>query len=352
MNNFNFGKFFSFFAFLAFAAVSCWATAKSFWLSLYPWPEPLCWVMAIGFFVVASIGTTMIVNSFNQNIFVENRGWTLVGGFILTLAFWLICSMPTNTHTFFYWNKIKNDAPEDITMTTGYLEKLKSFTKNENTKNKDIEKLNNDVEMLLGELESEIKNEANPGFGPKSKEILRKFAILFKVDKIEPLSVATSDRVKICDAYRTKMYAMKNARIREIENRKEDADALIFKPLAAENLKVLYDARKAINEKKLNLHNAEQVNTLNEALGNGYSTIKHYGEYIDFKNNDESIYMAEEPITKVGSLISVFNVWKDMLTSDKYRGHGLGWYVVISILIDVAAFIFFDLAFARRSDDF
>ena len=51
-------------------------------------------------------------------------------------------------------------------------------------------------------------------------------------------------------------------------------------------------------------------------------------------------------------MISVFNVWKDMLTSDKYRGHGLWFWVVISILIDVAAFIFFDLTFARRAEDF
>ena len=352
MNNFNFGRLFSFLAFIAFAAVSCWATAESFWLSLFPWPRIICWVMAIGFFVVAAIGTTMIVNSFNQNIFVENRGWTLAGGIIITLAFWLICSMPTNTHTFFYRSGINAVAKEDITTTAGYLEQLRGFTMSANYKTEKINNLKNKVEMYLGELEGEILNEANPGDGPKAKEILRKFAGLFEVPKIEPLSVATTNRRVIVDAYRQKIYSMRDAKIREIEDEQEVAEAQIFKPLASENLVTLYNARTAIDNKALDLNNAEQVNELNKALNAGYSTINTYSQFISFNGDDESFYTAEKPITKVKSMISVFNVWKDMLTSNKYRGHGLWFWVVISILIDVAAFIFFDIAFARRSEDF
>ena len=352
MNNFNFGRLFSFLAFFAFAAVSCWATAESFWLSLYPWPKIICWVMAIGFFVVASIGTTMIVNSFNQNIFVENRAWTLAGGIIITLAFWLVCSMPTNTHTFFYRSGINGVAQEDITTTAGYLEQLKDFTLSENYKKAKIDTLNNKVEMLLGELEGEIMNEANPGFGPKSKDILREFAKIFEVSKIEPLSVATANRQRIVDAYRQKMYSMRDAKIREINNEQEVAEARVFKPLASKNLTDLYNAQKAIENKELDLNDAEQVAELNTVLNDCYSTIKTYYKSINFNNNDEELYTAEKPITKVKSMISVFNVWKDMLTSDKYHGHGLWFWVVISILIDVAAFIFFDLTFARRAEDF
>ena len=110
--------------------------------------------------------------------------------------------------------------------------------------------------------------------------------------------------------------------------------------------------QKAIENKELDLNNAEQVNALNEILNDGYATIKTYAKFVEFKDDDKSFYTAEKPITKVKSMISVFNVWKDMLTSDKYRGHGLWFWVVISILIDVAAFIFFDLAFARRAEDF
>ena len=55
-------------AFAAFAAVSCWATAESLHLLLSTWPLAMCWVVTIGFFIIASIGTKMIVDSLNQNL--------------------------------------------------------------------------------------------------------------------------------------------------------------------------------------------------------------------------------------------------------------------------------------------
>lgn len=88
-------------AFVAFAGVSCWATAESLHLLLSSWPLVLCWIVTIGFFIIASLGTKMIVDSLNQNIYIENKGFHLIGGIIIVLIFWLICSLPTNTHTFF-----------------------------------------------------------------------------------------------------------------------------------------------------------------------------------------------------------------------------------------------------------
>ena len=58
----NLWKFFSLFAFLAFAAVSCWATTESLHLLLPNWPLVLCWIVTIGFFIIASLGTKMIVD--------------------------------------------------------------------------------------------------------------------------------------------------------------------------------------------------------------------------------------------------------------------------------------------------
>lgn len=89
-------------AFIAFAAVSCWATAESLHLLLSSWPLAMCWVVTVGFFIIASLGTKMIVDSLNQNIYLEKRGLRLIGGIVIVLIFWLICSMPTNTHTFLY----------------------------------------------------------------------------------------------------------------------------------------------------------------------------------------------------------------------------------------------------------
>ena len=55
--------------FLAFAGVSVWATAESLHLLLSSWPVVLCWIVSFGFFIMASLGTKLIVDSLNQNIY-------------------------------------------------------------------------------------------------------------------------------------------------------------------------------------------------------------------------------------------------------------------------------------------
>ena len=206
-------------AFAAFAAVSCWATAESLHLLLSTWPLAMCWVVTIGFFIIASIGTKMIVDSLNQNIYMEKRGMRLIGGLIIVLIFWLVCSMPTNTHTFFYRTLINDMVTTDISTTRGYLGQIKNNTNNKNQAAVKVNELKNNVDVLLGELEAEIKNEANPGFGPKSKDILRRMAALLGVDKIEPLTfkgTSKQDRDKLCDAYRTKVYILADSKATNI----------------------------------------------------------------------------------------------------------------------------------------
>ena len=355
MTNFNFGRFFSFLLFLAFAGISVWATAESFHLSLDTWPKVLCWVMAGGFMVVASIGTKLIVDSLNQDIDVDNRGWQFVGGIILLLAFWIVCSMPTNTHTFFYRSDIHRVVNDDIATTEAYLQQLEGFTVNANYKTEKINNLKAQVELKLGELEGEIRNEANPGFGTKSKQILREFASLLDMPKMEQLSVGqNASRQQIIDAYRSKIYALRDAKIREIQNETEAAESSLFKNKAKEHLAELRNVRIAIDTGAVDLNIAEQVAAVEKVIDRAYKTIGSYSEFVNFKGHDKEIYAptdGKEAITKVKSTVSVYNVWKDMLTTNKYEGHGLWFWVVIAILVDVAAFIFFDIAFARREDD-
>ena len=86
-----------------------------------------------------------------------------------------------------------------------------------------------------------------------------------------------------------------------------------------------------------------------EQLNKGYATIKSYAQFVDFKNElDKEQYTAQNPVTKVKRMISVFDVWSDFLKGE-YAGHGFFFWVMISILVDIAAFIFFDIAFKKRN---
>lgn len=337
-------------AFIAFAAVSCWATSESLHLLLSSWPLAMCWIVTIGFFIIASLGTKMIVDSLNQNIYLEKRGLHLVGGSVIVLIFWLICSMPTNTHTFFYRTVINDKVNTDISITRGYLNQIKNNTNNKIQATKKVDELKNNMDILLGELEAEIKNEENPGFGRKSKEILRKFATLFGVDKVEPLSykgTSKQDREKLCDAYRTKIYIL-------AENRASNIMVHILSPNSdnikevkrdEENLAIV---KKSIEDKTINLNDAEDIKDVCDKLNTAYNTVKKNSDFVNFSpETDEMNYTADNPVTKVKRMISVFDVWEDFMAGE-YAGHGFMFWIIISILVDIAAFIFFDLAFKKR----
>lgn len=258
--------------------------------------------------------------------------------------------MPTNTHTFFYRTVINDKVNTDISTTRGYLSQIKNNTNNKTQATVKVNELKNNVDVLLGELEAEIKNEVNPGFGPKSKEILRKFATLLEVDKVEPLSykgTSKQDRDKLCDAYRTKIYIL-------AENRATNIMAHILSPNSDNIKEVKRDdenlalVKKYIGDKTINLNDAEDVEDVCDKLNTAYNTVKKNSDFVNFSSKtDEANYTADNPVTKVKRMISVFDVWEDFMAGE-YAGHGFMFWIIISILVDIAAFIFFDLAFKKR----
>jgi hypothetical protein len=350
MGQTNFFKIFSIFAFIAFATVSCWATAESLHLLLSSWPLVLCWVVTIGFFAIASLGTLMIVNSFNQNIYMEKRGLHLLGGILIILTFWLVCIMPTNTHTFFFRNAINDKVSSDIATTQSYLNQIRSNEVTETKINAKLMQLRNAIDSKLGELKAEIDNEANPGNGPKAQKILKDFANLLGIANIEPLSfkgTSIQEREKLNDLYRKKIYTL-------LENR----NLIMVKEMTPSNNNYMKQAdvdyknlelvKKYIDGGTLDLNDADDIKSICDKLNAGYATIKAYPQFVDFKNNnDEATYIAPNPVTKVKRMTSVFDVWEDFLKGD-YAGHGFFFWVLISILVDAAAFIFFDIAFKKQ----
>lgn len=339
-------------AFIAFAACSCWATAESLHLLLPSWPIIMCYVVTIGFFIIASLGSKMIVDSLNVNIYMEHRRTKLVLGVIILLIFWLFCSMPTNTHTFLYRNVIDDKASMDISTTQGYLSQLMNNTTIETEIQKAQNDLENRINVKLGELKSEIENDANPGFGPKSTEILRSFAEMLGVAKVEPLSyrgTSPRERAMLVDAYRTKIYTLLDAKKQSIRLQMKATNDDYIK-----EAKQSYDAialvSQEIKDKKLDLNDAQDINAINITLAEGYNTIHKHSSLIDFvSESDQERYTSDHPVTEIKKLTSVFDTWKDIL-SGKYTGYNLSFWlwVVISILVDIAAFIFFDLAFKKE----
>lgn len=350
MNENKYLKIFSVIGFLTFAAVSCWATAESLHLLLPSWPSIFCWAITIGFFFIASWGTKMITDSLNQNIYMENKGATLIGGIIIVLVFWLICSMPTNTHTFFFRNLIDEKVTTDIATTKGYLAQIKDNTVTEGKIQARCTELENQINTKLQSLEGEIKNPLNPGNGPETEKILGEIAQILGVTKINKLSGtgnSEEERKKLYQAYREVI-------LLQLENKKLNVSKQMrptndnYRKVAEKDWKNLNLTKKYIDDGMLILTDAEDVKTVCNNLNQGYSTIKAHQQFVDFKNEaDKEAYTCDNPQTKVSRLLSVYDVWVDFITG-KEGGLAFVFWIIISILVDIAAFIFFDIAFKKR----
>ena len=147
----------------------------------------------------------MIVDSLNQNIYMEKRGTNLLFGILIVFVFWLLCSMPTNTHTFFFRNLIDEKVTNDIATTQGYLSQIKDNTVTEAKIQARCVEVENQVNTKLQSLEAEIKNPLNPGNGPETERVLGEIAQILGVSKINKLSGvgnSVAERNTLYQAYR------------------------------------------------------------------------------------------------------------------------------------------------------
>jgi len=258
--------------------------------------------------------------------------------------------MPTNTHTFFFRNVIGEKVSMDIATTENYLNQIKSDQVTGDRINAESIKLRNTVEAKLGELKAEIFNDANPGYGPKAKSILKEFAEILRVNEIEPLTyqgTSIQDRQRLYDAYRSKFYILLDSRLAILKRELSPSnnDHISQADNAYRNLELI---KKYINNGQIDLNDAKDIQTVCDKLNAGYSVIKAYPQFVDFKNNvDKEIYTAPNPVTKVKRMTSVFDVWEDFIKGE-YAGHGFIFWVIISMLVDISAFIFFDIAFKKQ----
>lgn len=350
----NLWKVLSLLGFLAFAGVSVWATAESLHLLLPSWPVALCWIVSFGFFIMASLGTKLIVDSLNQNIYLEKRGLRFVGGIILFLVFWIVCIMPTNTHTFFYRSTITDVVTQDLTTTKGYLQQLRDNIKTETAVKLKAEQLERDVNTQIRALEREIDNILDPGFGPRSRAILDGIASTLQVAKIPELSyknASPNTRKILKEQYRAMIYDILNNRIAELKVNYITPQEKLFKPESAQQIKNIETMEGHVaNMGAMGHVDNDVIMQSDMVLKKSYATIKNYADFVNFNTKeDEARYLADNQMTRTSGMLSVIDVWKSFVAGE-YAGRGFMFWVVIAILVDIAAFVFFDITFKKRED--
>jgi hypothetical protein len=94
---------------------------------------------------------------------------------------------------------------------------------------------------------------------------------------------------------------------------------------------------------------------VNNDLVQAYSAIAEHANLLSFKSNDKGEsdkekYTETNAQPKTVKLAQVPTVWWDYLHG-KYDGHGFLWRIMLSILVDLAAFIFFNIAFNNKDNN-
>ena len=337
-------------AFLILAGISCWATEKSLHMLLPgDWPEIIVWGITIAFFVVASIGTKLIADSLMSNEFVENRKGKLWGGILLVVFFWLIMSMPTNTHTFFYKDEIGSTILKDIETTTGYLQQIiEKGTSSIKTLDEEGTKIKNVVEAQRTHIVKQFHGQEPPYKKGNGEKIADHLKIINDTlhSSIKQHPDFNSANPIILNWYQVEIDRALDQALRTHTISRESVEAARKRRTNLLNLRDSINNNLAINS----LTEPEIIQCQTE-LDKGYKIIASNKAFVQFDKNsdDEEVYTREITKTRTERLSSVTEVFfKDFLRG-KYD-YTFWYYVILSILVDIAAFIFFDIAFMKKND--
>lgn len=356
MNQNKLFKIFALCAFVALMLVSCWTTVESLSLLLPSWPIPAFWVVTIIIFVFASYGLKLVIDSFSQRIRIENRGWRLIGGILLLALCWIIFSLPTNTHTFFYRSVVKDVLVRDLTETKAKLQSLANEGEAGKIITQEKSDFRNKVDALFAKFAAEINNPGNLGWADKAEAVIIELeGELGKIQRLKLRSNSHQDRQGLIMAMREQVDKLVDSKIKTVyDTRLANINRELDKP-AIENL--IAEIQKVQNNMQARpTNNNEPTEKTSIVLSQAYKIIDNYSDVLinEFnKTHPDKIKMAIEDkkafsgVSKTERMRSVIEVWKDFFAG-KYSGRGFLFWIIIAALVDILGFIAFNVAIKKE----
>lgn len=342
----KFLKIFALVAFVAFAAVSCWSTTESLFLTLEnaQIPKWVFWIAVVGLYVLTSICFKLVLDSFNQNIYVEHRKVKFVIGLLGVIVLWIAFSMPTNSHTFFYKQMAKTTAVNELKHVDVQLQSLNDEQTFREKYNAGWKKYKEDVESSLHALKAEIFDFQNIGAGDKTE------ARIVDIENLMGLEIGKIARLKARDRSQrelNKVYEHYDNAVRAQLQYQEDqhnADLELalkgfrekmagVEPIRIAIKKTLTELDDPQYEKEAVLKNARIV------IGRAYAELK---SQLPNYEQDTRIYRSDR-------LVKVTKVWGDYFKGEfNNKDYTLWYWILLAVIVDIAAFAFFYIAFKKE----
>ncbi len=270
---------------------------------------------------------------------IDNRGTKLVGGLIIVVITWLLVSFPTNVHSLFYGKMAEQTAKSEQQYLISELEKLTNEELAVIAFNADFEKKKTAVRSLKESLISEIKNPERPGMGFRADSCLQAVerTLGIKVGTIIRLGAIGANPASINRAVKYYDNQIENQiQIIQVSQQENLAKHLVnFRKEAGKLKKQISDMNNNIAQIENKTHDSEKVLAQSRSLTKrGYNTLENKGIKESYSG-----YKSER-------LVNVIEVWGDLFKGEfKDKNYGLVYWILLSLVIDLAAFCFFNVAF-------
>lgn len=329
MGNNNFLKIGAILGWIAMSVISGVLTVESFYL-LLGWNKILLWILALAFLVLSSLGTKYIYDSLNtkNDLDYDQRRPRLFSGIALLLIFWLCFSLPTNTHSLFIYQTAKETAQKDLTEVEIKLQDLRDG------KLIDIEweKKVNKVNGLLNQLKQEYQDPNKEGFGIRCKAICSQIETAVNPEGDWKIIIQPTKNDKVLKNINDATLEQMQIEKREFYNRLK-----LDNKTKEEIKKLLSNTSKVKNDITNNRLSYEKTILFTTNITHqAYPVIAEHAKDPTFNNK----------ISKTEKLKSVFDTLKGWLNGD-YAGRGFIFWIIMSVLIDIAGFVFFTIAFKK-----
>ncbi len=346
----NYNKLFWWIGFFVVAAISCWATSSSFLLMMPSMISSnpvvrtiLVYALVAVFYVLASYAVKLIIDALNNDGTLTHPKVQLWGGIALLVFTWIIISLPTNAHTFFYKLSIGDIVTDDLKTTKVYSQQLIDRIVVDSAyyaKEKEVLK-------EWEEFESEVKSgNTGSGFGQYAARHVAKINTMLGSDYMIPTPQNTN---KAKDAENTELLNQwkKNYLVPNLARLKSDKyqvsqNAAEEAVKDVNNIKAMEDSvHQLIQTNQISEDSAEPVITQSAGvLKIAYSNIKANSKFINFNNiDDKEIYTAANIDTRTTRFLNPYSVTYDYFTGK--IPFTFTFWLLLSVLIDVSGFFFF-----------
>lgn len=356
-------------AFVFMATLSCLATAQSLCLTLGLEILPawltfiLVFILVFMLYVLTSYFLIKMINSLSDkycaknNIKMSERRNTFIGSLFGVILLWLICSMPTNTHSMLYQKEAKRVATAELDKQKEVFDSKLNLTDVDFIEEfqRDSSKLCTRIGILREKFANEVNHQGRPGLGDSAKVILHNIEILCNEPAGSYFITTDFQSVqpnKIVEIFDQQIATICNKRIGQLRGERDNK--------IANKAKARQDLGKKINaiiSTKDELKNG--IITVNEArkvIDDGYSFNTDYEqeildkvELLKNKDNGHEPDNVKSYVTyRTIRMYSVFNVWWDFFSGKLPKEFDMPYWIIWSLILDISALIFSCIAFRGK----